>query len=86
MEDTNVQIQIKEYNIDDPTAGVEAVASAIPEPQQGQVLVRMKLRPINPADVFSVQGERSLNMGAVHTKSKKIAATSEQTRQHTRAI
>ncbi|PRW59002.1 NAD(P)-binding [Chlorella sorokiniana] len=42
-----------------PTAEEIAVAVAqqpIPEPGQGEVLVRMKLRPCNPADLFSVQG------------------------------
>ncbi|KAI3438921.1 hypothetical protein D9Q98_001335 [Chlorella vulgaris] len=32
------------------------VEGSIPEPSKGQVRVRLQLRPVNPADIFSVQG------------------------------
>lgn len=47
-------IQISAY---DPSyKGIEAVQAPIPEPGHGEVLVRMTLRPVNPADVFSALG------------------------------
>ena len=45
------------YNLEQPEEAVQVVEGPIPEPGQGQVLVRLQLRPVNPADLFSVQGE-----------------------------
>lgn len=36
--------------------GIRVVKGPVPEPGQGQALVRMLLRPVNPADVFSALG------------------------------
>lgn len=43
---------------------------------QGQVLVRVKLRPVNPADVFSVQGEATimLALGASISQCGRVLA------------
>ena len=41
---------------DNPCKGVEVVEQAIPEPGVREVLVRLTLRPVNPADVFSICG------------------------------
>lgn len=40
----------------DPTAGLNLVDLPVPTPAEGEVLVRLSLRPINPADVFSLCG------------------------------
>jgi hypothetical protein len=39
-----------------PLLAVQVVEGSIPEPDKGQVRVRLQLRPVNPADIFSVQG------------------------------
>lgn len=41
-----------------PLLAVQVVEGSIPEPSKGQVRVRLQLRPVNPADIFSVQGAR----------------------------
>jgi len=35
---------------------VEVAEVEVPEPGEGQVLVKIEMRPVNPADIFSVQG------------------------------
>ncbi|KAL4447410.1 hypothetical protein ABPG75_004629 [Micractinium tetrahymenae] len=44
---TNQRVQLDAFNIQDPTASVSVAR---------RVLVRLTLRPVNPADIFSVQG------------------------------
>lgn len=40
----------------DPTSGLNLADLPVPSPGAGEVLVRISLRPINPADVFSLLG------------------------------
>ncbi|KAL4427108.1 hypothetical protein ABPG77_001112, partial [Micractinium sp. CCAP 211/92] len=49
-------VQVHQYNQEHPEKAVTVVEGPVPEPGQGQVLVRIQLRPVNPADLFSVQG------------------------------
>ncbi|KAL4427444.1 hypothetical protein ABPG77_000733 [Micractinium sp. CCAP 211/92] len=53
---TNLRVQLDAFNIKDPVASVSLTSAPIPEPAEGEVLVRVTLRPVNPADVFSLQG------------------------------
>lgn len=53
---TNLRVQLDAFNIKDPVASISVASAPIPEPAEGEVLVRLMLRPVNPADVFSLQG------------------------------
>jgi NADPH:quinone reductase-like Zn-dependent oxidoreductase len=53
-----MKVLLKAHNFENPAAGLE-VSSDDPSPsslEPGQVLVNLTLRPINPADIFSVLG------------------------------
>lgn len=56
MSKQNGRVEVHEFNKEKPTAGVKFVRKPIPEPGQGQVLCNVKLRPINPSDIFCMQG------------------------------
>lgn len=43
------------HRLQDPTSGLDVVEAPRPTPGQGEVLVRITLRPVNPADIFSLQ-------------------------------
>ena len=48
---------IAKYNDEDPSASIKVVDRDIPsELKEGDVLVRMILRPINPSDMFCMRG------------------------------
>ena len=48
---------ITKYNDDDPSASLKVSLKDIPsELKDGEVLVRMMLRPINPSDMFCMRG------------------------------
>ena len=57
MARTQTAIIVKEFNAAEPNAGFDIVPDApVPEPKEGELLVRLTCRPINPADIFSLQG------------------------------
>lgn len=48
---------VSKYNDDDPSASIAVIHKDLPtELQNGEVLVRMMLRPINPSDMFCMRG------------------------------
>lgn len=49
-------VHLKEPSREDPASGVEVAEVDRPQPGQGEVLVNIILRPVNPADIFSLQG------------------------------
>ena len=49
-------VRVTAFNQEEPWKAVEVGHAPVPEPGQGEVLVRLLLRPCNPADLFSVQG------------------------------
>ncbi|GAB4815899.1 hypothetical protein N2152v2_002945 [Parachlorella kessleri] len=49
-------VHLKEPSREDPASGVEVAEVDRPQPGQGKVLVNIILRPVNPADIFSLQG------------------------------
>ena len=53
---TQTVVQVHIFDLDHPAEAVQVVQAPIPEPGQGEVLVRLRLRPVNPADLFSVEG------------------------------
>lgn len=54
---TQTAVQVGPFPVEDWIAGVRVVNDApVRLPQPGEVLVRISLRPINPADVFSMMG------------------------------
>lgn len=52
------QVQVHKYNLEEPWEAVQVVEGPVPEPGQGEVVVRLQLRPVDPADLFSLQGEK----------------------------
>ncbi|PSC73519.1 trans-2-enoyl-mitochondrial [Micractinium conductrix] len=53
---TNRAVQLHEHSIKSPSSACSIGDAPVPTPAQGEVLVRIHLRPVNPADVFSIQG------------------------------
>ena len=49
-------VQLIKPSIENPASGLDVVELPVPKPAAGEVLVRVTLRPINPADIFSIQG------------------------------
>lgn len=48
---------INKYNDDDPSASLKIIQKDVPSDlKDGEVLVRMMLRPINPSDMFCMRG------------------------------
>lgn len=48
---------ITKYHDGDPSASLEVILKDVPSTlQDGEVLVRMMLRPINPSDMFCMRG------------------------------
>lgn len=48
---------ISKYNDENPSASIEVIHKDVPtHMQDGEVLVRMMLRPINPSDMFCMRG------------------------------
>lgn len=56
MSKQHTVVRVTKYNLEEPAAAVEVAQAPVPEPGQGQVLIRLQLRPVDPADIFSVQG------------------------------
>jgi NADPH:quinone reductase-like Zn-dependent oxidoreductase len=50
----NKRVVLSGFNAGDPTSTMSVAEEAAPVPQHGQVLVRLTLRPVNPADIFSL--------------------------------
>ncbi|CAK0743519.1 hypothetical protein CVIRNUC_001476 [Coccomyxa viridis] len=53
----NWAVIVTKFDRDDPTAGLELVKRPIPSPKAGEALVRILYRPINPSDIFALQGQ-----------------------------
>jgi NADPH:quinone reductase-like Zn-dependent oxidoreductase len=53
---TNTQITLAGFDMANPTSTFKVVESAVPTPGAGEVLIKLSLRPVNPADVFSIMG------------------------------
>lgn len=48
---------INAYQDDDPSASIQVISRDVPtDLKEGEVLVRMMLRPINPSDMFCMRG------------------------------
>lgn len=52
-----------------PQEVLEYVSGPIPVPEEGEVLVRMKAAPINPADINFVQGVYGLKPVLPHSRA-----------------
>jgi trans-2-enoyl-CoA reductase len=52
------KVLLKAPNMEDPASGLEvcSIEDSSPQLEDGQVLVGLSLRPINPADIFSIMG------------------------------
>ena len=50
-------VHVVVFDAADPSKAVECAEVPVPEPGAGEVLVRVTLRPVNPADGFSLMGE-----------------------------
>ncbi|KAK9818687.1 hypothetical protein WJX74_006212 [Apatococcus lobatus] len=49
-------VTVVQFNREDPGAALQIRSIPIPRPGKGEALCRMYLRPINPSDVYSIQG------------------------------
>lgn len=49
---TNKQVKLAEFSMDESLGHVQVVEGDIPEPKQGEVLVNVYLRPVNPTDII----------------------------------
>ena len=49
-------VQVQAFDLADPASTLMVVTSAHPTPGAGEVLVQLYLRPVNPADIFSILG------------------------------
>jgi NADPH:quinone reductase-like Zn-dependent oxidoreductase len=58
---SNVAIVQDGYNKDDPLSTLKVVTKPIPKPAPGQVVVHIKLRPINPTDFNTIRTGRAAN-------------------------
>lgn len=56
MDGVNKQVVLSGFNAADPTSTISVVETPIPSPGEGEVVVKLTLRPINPADIFSLMG------------------------------
>lgn len=56
MPSDNLAVQLSGFNIEDMTSTMSVVPTARPTPGECEVLLRISLRPVNPADIFSVMG------------------------------
>ena len=54
--DMQKAVHVTKFNQDNPAAAVGLVDVKRPEPKEGEVLVHICMRPVNPADIFSLQG------------------------------
>lgn len=61
----NKAVRVSEYVSDNPVDGLEIVDTDIPAAGSGQVLVRVMLRSVNPADVMKVAGHFKVELPAV---------------------
>ena len=52
---SNKQIKLDEFSFDEDLGHVQVVEGDIPEPRQGEVLVNVYLRPVNPTDVILIK-------------------------------
>ena len=52
---SNVAIVQDGFNQDDPLSTLKVVNKPIPKPAPGQVVVQIKLRPINPTDFITLR-------------------------------
>lgn len=54
---TQTRVVVTAFNPADPTSTLRVDTDApVPKPKEGEVLMRVTARPINPADVFSIMG------------------------------
>ncbi len=51
---------ISKYNDKDPSASIQVIHKDVSELKEGEVLVRMMLRPINPSDMFCMRGRQPI--------------------------
>ena len=57
MARSQTAILLKEFNAEEPHKAFDVAPNvAVPEPKDGEVLVRILCRPINPADTLALQG------------------------------
>ncbi|EFN59884.1 hypothetical protein CHLNCDRAFT_59525 [Chlorella variabilis] len=52
----NKAVKLSSFDIGNPTSTMTVVSGPRPAPGPGEVLVRLTLRPVNPADMFAIMG------------------------------
>jgi NADPH:quinone reductase-like Zn-dependent oxidoreductase len=53
---SNKAVTLSGFDPANPTSTIQVQDLAIPTPGEGEVVVKMSLRPVNPADIFSLMG------------------------------
>ena len=57
LPETQVAAAVEKFNACDPAAAISVLRDwPVPEPSDGEVLVHVKLRPVNPSDIFTLKG------------------------------
>lgn len=49
-------VHVTHFSPQAPAEAVQVVEADLPEPKEGEVLVKMTLMPVHPADLLSLQG------------------------------
>ena len=55
MAPTNKMVKVDEFSMNDSLSHVQVVEGDVPEPKQGEVLVNVYMRPVNPTDVILIK-------------------------------
>jgi NADPH2:quinone reductase len=53
---TQTRVQVTAFSLEDPADALAVVQAPVPTPGPGEALVKVLVRPVNPADVLSMMG------------------------------
>jgi NADPH:quinone reductase-like Zn-dependent oxidoreductase len=61
---SNRAVEQQNFDAQDPFAGLALVTKPVPKAEPGHVVVRITLRPVNPADLISISSNTLRNPGS----------------------
>ncbi|CAK9238299.1 unnamed protein product [Sphagnum troendelagicum] len=61
---SNTAVEQQNFDAQDPFAGLALVTKPVPKAEPGHVVVRITLRPVNPADLISISSNTLRNPGS----------------------
>ncbi|CAK9237096.1 unnamed protein product [Sphagnum troendelagicum] len=79
---SNTAVEQQNYDAKDPFAGLALVTKPVPKAEPGHVVVRITLRPVNPADLFNISSNTlripgSEGFGIVHEVGEGVTAVAK---------